>query len=232
MTSSVENESQPLLSPKSIHSVVSPPPSQSRTRLWLARKTASLRGFWRREETPILLCTFTQYFLASFAKHVVEVPFIALLERTICRQYYRSRGDGALRDAQEISGNLCKAVPVQNKLAYVVGWKFSFDALPGKEMFLFSHFLGMLTKEYEGLLTAIFYGSFADQFGRKPVLVLFTTGMITSLICIVLVCYSDRTLPVEMVWASSIFIFIGGGQRVHKSMLFTIVADTVDQSHR
>lgn len=84
----------------------------------------------------------------------------------------------------------------------------------------------------QGLLTAIFYGSFADKFGRKPVLFLFSTGMMTSLIWIVLVCYANEAFPVEAVWASSIFIIMGGGQRVYKSMMFTVVADTIDQSHR
>lgn len=84
----------------------------------------------------------------------------------------------------------------------------------------------------QGLLTAMFYGSFADKFGRKPVVFLFSTGMILSLIWIVVVCYANEVFPVETVWASSIFIFMGGGQRVLKSMLFTVVADTVDQSKR
>lgn len=53
-----------------------------------------------------------------------------------------------------------------------------------------------------------------------------------SLVWIVLVCYANEALPVETVWASSIFIFMGGGQRVLKSMLFTVVADTVHQSDR
>lgn len=46
------------------------------------------------------------------------------------------------------------------------------------------------------------------------------------------VCYANEALPVQLVWVSSMFILLGGGQRVFKSMIFTIVADTVDQSHR
>lgn len=78
----------------------------------------------------------------------------------------------------------------------------------------------------------IFYGSFADRFGRRPVLFLFSTGMLASLVWIMLICYANEALPVNLVWASSIFIFLGGGQRVLKSMLFTIVADLVDETHR
>lgn len=46
------------------------------------------------------------------------------------------------------------------------------------------------------------------------------------------VCYADETLPAKLVWASSIFIFMGGGRRVFKSIIFTILADTVDPSRR
>lgn len=63
-------------------------------------------------------------------------------------------------------------------------------------------------------------------------LILFTSGMLTSLLWVMLVCYADDALPVELVWASSIFIFIGGGRRVLKSIFLTIIADTVDPSRR
>lgn len=81
--------------------------------------------------TPILLCTFALYFLASFAKHIIEVPFIALLEQTICTQYYRHHGNPTVHETQEFAGRLCKVVSVQDKLANVVGWKLFFDAAPG-----------------------------------------------------------------------------------------------------
>lgn len=83
-----------------------------------------------------------------------------------------------------------------------------------------------------GILTAIQYGVLADYFGRKPVLVLFTSGMLTSLMWTIAVCYADEILPARLVWASSIFILIGGGRRVFKGIIFTVIADTVDLSRR
>lgn len=53
-----------------------------------------------------------------------------------------------------------------------------------------------------------------------------------SLIWLQIVCYGDKVLPVKLVWASSVFIFLGGGQRVFKSILFTIIADTIDPVYR
>lgn len=131
MNPSTENESQPLL-PLGPVQAGSATHSPSSTWTRIKSNTAALRQFISREETRILLCTFALYSLASFAKHVIEVPFIALLERTICTQYYRHNGNPTAHDRQEFAGRLCKVVPVQDKLATVTGWKFSFDAVPGK----------------------------------------------------------------------------------------------------
>lgn len=57
----------------------------------LKSKISAFKESLSRDETPILLCVFTLQFLASFAKHIIEVPFIALIERTICVKYYRDR---------------------------------------------------------------------------------------------------------------------------------------------
>ncbi|KAL8659578.1 MAG: hypothetical protein Q9226_000359 [Calogaya cf. arnoldii] len=82
------------------------------------------------------------------------------------------------------------------------------------------------------LFLAIYYGSVAGKYGRKPVLLLFSTGMLLSLGWIVLICWLDGRVPIRLLWLSSLFIFIGGGHRVAKAMLFTIVSDAVDASHR
>lgn len=131
----LEIEGAPLLPDSPIHSTRSEGTQGSHIWPWFKSKAAALNEFWFHEETPILLCTFTLYFLASFAKHIIEVPFIGLLERTICNQYYRTHGDANVYNEREIAERLCKVVPVQNKLANVTGWKFSFDAMPGKRTF-------------------------------------------------------------------------------------------------
>ena len=128
----LEIEGAPLLSDGPIRSIHPEVARGSRTGPWFKSKAAALRELWSREETPILTCTFFLYFLASFAKHIIEVPLIGLLERTICNQYYRAHDDDNSHHEREIAERLCKIVSVQNKLANVTGWKFSFDALPGK----------------------------------------------------------------------------------------------------
>lgn len=70
------------------------------------------------------------------------------------------------------------------------------------------------------------------RFGRRLVLALCCAGTSCSLLWILFICYADTNLPVKLVWLSSIFLCVGGSQRVAKGMSFTIVADTVDKSHR
>ena len=70
------------------------------------------------------------------------------------------------------------------------------------------------------------------RLGRRVVLALVATGTLCSLLWILFVCYIEVALPIKLVWASSIFLCVGGSQRVAKGMNFTIVADTVDKSHR
>lgn len=70
------------------------------------------------------------------------------------------------------------------------------------------------------------------RFGRRLVLALSSAGTLCSLLWILFICYADTNLPVKLVWASSIFLLVGGSQRVAKGMNFTVVADTVDKTHR
>ncbi|KAI4288177.1 MAG: hypothetical protein L6R35_002564 [Caloplaca aegaea] len=141
--------------------------------------------------------------------------------------------DGAVghRYGDDIEDRWCKVPAVQNELSTLTGWKFAFDAVyaylsPVQQRPL----LRIIPRP--GLLLAIYYGSVAGKYGRKPVLLLFSTGMLLSLAWIMLVCWLDGRVPVRLIWLSSLFIFIGGGHRVAKAMLFTIVSDTVDASHR
>lgn len=136
MPLSLENEEagQPFLqAPQSRHRADSTE-SEDQVRNWpkLKSKISAFKENLARDEIPILFCVFTLQFLASFAKHIIEVPFIALIERTICVKYYGDQGSDQLFAGYEIVEKLCKVAPIQDKLSFVTGWKFAFDALPGK----------------------------------------------------------------------------------------------------
>lgn len=137
MPPSLENEGagQPFLQlPESRDSDTENSESEYQVRNWprLRSKISAFKEILACRETPILLCVFTLQFLASFAKHIIEVPFIALIESTICVKYYRDQSNDHLFAAREVDERFCKVPPVQDKLSIVTGWKFAFDALPGK----------------------------------------------------------------------------------------------------
>lgn len=44
--------------------------------------------------------------------------------------------------------------------------------------------------------------------------------------------YLDSIFPTQLVWLSSVFLFLGGGTRVFNSMIFTLVSDCLGHSQR
>ena len=101
-----------------------------------------------------------------FSNYMLVIPTLRLYEDAICRDYYSER-DGT--DLPDIDESLCKISIVQNRLATLVGWNMGLQAIPG-------------------LLTAVWYGSLADRFGRKPVLLAAIAGEFASWGWILLVC--------------------------------------------
>ena len=165
-------------------------------------------------KNPILLGTFCLQFLNYVAKHMIEVPIIELFEQAICDRHYASpKHLNKLSVRADVPESDCKIPAIQNELALLNGLKFTFDALPG-------------------LLTALYYGYVADRFGRRLVLALCCIGNIGALLWILFVCRSGFRLPIQLVWASSIFLVLGGSQRVAKGMVFTIIADSIEALKR
>ena len=118
-----DDERQPLLSPDHdslLQSVIIQTKSQ-----WFQEAITFLKD-------PILICTFCLQFCTYFAKHMVEVPLIRLLEGAICNRYYALNGHLTTAATGSVNEGMCKIPPIQNELASIVGLKFTFDALPGK----------------------------------------------------------------------------------------------------
>ena len=183
-------EDEPLLRSTS-PSASSSDAEQSRGRWRRHLPLQGLAGNGLQPEYKTFICVLCLQFLISFAKHIIEVPTIRLLEIAICNRYYRSHQPihQVAFSARQIDERQCKIPPVQNELAFLVGWRFAFDALPG-------------------VLTALIYGRLADRIGRRTILALACLGLLTSYLWIVLVCYANEVLPVKLVWASSAFVFI------------------------
>ncbi|KAF2124973.1 MFS general substrate transporter [Dothidotthia symphoricarpi CBS 119687] len=148
--------------------------------------------------------------LYIFSNYLLVIPTLRLYENAICRNFYHQR-DGTT--SPDIDEELCKISEIQSSLATLVGWKIAFDAIPG-------------------LLTAVWYGSLADRHGRKPVLLAAMAGEFSSWSWILIVCYCNRVFPIQAIWASSAFLFIGGGPRVTVSILYASIMDSVPPERR
>lgn len=68
-------------------------------------------------------CIFILKLSIQFSSALLELPLVRLIERAVCRTYLSI-------DADEIEERLCKTPLVQNKVAIILGYKLTFDALP------------------------------------------------------------------------------------------------------
>lgn len=166
----------------------------------------SLTAFNTAQHPRFFICIFALKFCVQFTAGLLELPIIRLIERAVCRDYV----DDVAANAGEAA---CKIPVVQDKLAFVMGYKWAFDSLPC-------------------LLTALFYGPLANSHGRRFVLAIVVTGQLLALCWIMLVCFPAKSVPVEGVWLSSMFLFIGGGGRLELSMIYTTFSDAVPWDKR
>lgn len=105
-------------------------------------------------------------FLYTFNYYLLVIPTQQLYENAICREYYKDRVWTTLQNPNE---NRCKVPQIRSRLATLLGWKMSFDAVPG-------------------LFTAMWFGSLADRHGKRPILLLAMVGEVCSLVWLLLVC--------------------------------------------
>ncbi|KAL3469727.1 major facilitator superfamily domain-containing protein [Aspergillus californicus] len=141
----------------------------------------------------ILLTSSLVLFLLDFGFYLTIPAQTSIFEGIICAQYHAE-------------GN-CKATPVQSELAFINGWKDTFDALPG-------------------ILLSIPYGVLADRIGRKPCLLLCLIGLLLGEFWTRIVCFWPQTLSLRLVWLSGAFRVLGGGDMVTSSLVCVIVADS------
>jgi hypothetical protein len=76
------------------------------------------------------VCIFLLKFALTFYWTIFDLPLVRLVERAVCQEFYKGLASGPKwRDVQE---DMCKLAPIQNKLAYVLGFRLSFYAIPGE----------------------------------------------------------------------------------------------------
>ena len=98
---------------------------------WLKGMSLSQETSTGRIQSPLVF-PFVVYTLVSFATLLLEVPLIRLFETAICNRHYLLRGNAIIAFVNDdVDESACKIPAVQDLLANVVGWKISFDAIPG-----------------------------------------------------------------------------------------------------
>jgi len=96
----------------------------------LPQLSAASRFQARRPRTIVALLAF-MVFCVSASGTLASVPQTQLLEDNICRRYYDSGVHEAASDGA-IDERLCKAAPVQSRLAYLDGWRGMIEAIVGE----------------------------------------------------------------------------------------------------
>jgi hypothetical protein len=81
----------------------------------------------------IILCAVVFFFAELFELSLFG-PITALLERSICRDYYVTTTPSVIGDNGWVTENLCKEKAIQEELALVKGYKAVFDCIPGPEV--------------------------------------------------------------------------------------------------
>lgn len=173
------------------------------------------RTLWR----PVLL-VWLMLLILGFGIMVAMVPQTRIYEDIICRRYYMDHPeqsaavaippDGA-HSQQGLDENLCKKPEIQDAVNELFGWQTFFDGIPG-------------------LLLAMYYGSLADTKGRRPVLILSLVGQLLGATWTLFVCWTEA--EVRLIWLSSIFTCIGGGNTVFTAAAMMILADATSDTSR
>lgn len=159
----------------------------------------------------VLYCMLLN-FLLEFSNSILTVPLISLYEASICQTYYGPKHGSMLRSASRPDESMCKIPAVQSELAFVRGWKAIFDTLAA-------------------LFLSLPVGVMADRYGRQRVYLVILAGLIGGLLWIVFVASSEH-IPLRLVWCSSLFYLIGGGNYAAEMALMVIVSDATKEVDR
>jgi MFS family permease len=139
-------------------------------------------------------------------------PKTRIFEANICVHHYKQKDPSAIDSHGTVPEAECKIIAIQQKLAMIIGWQDTFDAIPG-------------------LLMAVPLGALADRRGRICIFILSLVGLQLSSAWVLMICYF-RELPLQWTWLSSAFSLIGGGSVVAVAMGPTMISDVTPPEKR
>jgi hypothetical protein len=89
----------------------------------------------RKQYIRLLVCAYAIFTLTGFAGVLLDVPLVRLLERAACQDYYlkhpqlsSSSSNAVNLFSNAIKQTRCKLVPIQSRVATLLGGKTTFDA--------------------------------------------------------------------------------------------------------
>ncbi|QSZ37696.1 hypothetical protein DSL72_008795 [Monilinia vaccinii-corymbosi] len=153
--------------------------------------------------------------VVEIGDYLIQAPLARTLEDVLCRAYYSSAPVSEFIKVPRLAipEIHCKNDVIQGKLAMLKGWDQTFGCIPG-------------------LILSVPFGVLADKVERKTVLFTSLMGLTLGLVWTQIVCYFDNIFDIRWIWASNVFLFVGGGSAVAKTMYFTILADVVVEERR
>ncbi|KAK0743997.1 major facilitator superfamily domain-containing protein, partial [Schizothecium vesticola] len=160
----------------------------------------------------IIAMLFTLCIVLSVCATLANTAMMQGIEDIICRRVHGPgfpRNETAGRDVDDP----CKDDAIAGEIAMILGWDGVFNLLPS-------------------IFLAVPFGAVADRYGRVPVIGLVLMGVVLQIAWIMFVCLMDGALDVRYVWAANLASFVGGGQVVFTSMLYTMVADISTDAQR
>lgn len=176
------------------------------------------------------LITAAAIIIIDLAMWLGIAPQTQIFEDIICRQYYEHGPSDPTKILLPIAIYDCKAPPVQNELAFITGWMDTLYSLPSK----FRAMSRLVTFTYAS--TAIFltvpYGALSDRTSRKLVVILACVGLLIGDALTKVIVAFPNVFPLRLIWATPIFLVIGGGGGVAGSLVYAILADVFPPAER
>ncbi|OAA69112.1 Major facilitator superfamily transporter [Cordyceps fumosorosea ARSEF 2679] len=147
----------------------------------------------RRRRPPLIVSSLLILLASSLSSILVDTAGNQLVEGAACLQLH----PGSVTDPY--ADPVCKALDVQDRLALIAGWEYSWSLAPG-------------------LLLAIPYGVFMDRYGPRAMMILVALGGVITQTLYLVVMFDLR-----WVWGC-VFLgsVVGGGNIGWQAVLYTV----------
>jgi MFS family permease len=123
--------------------------------------------------THVVVLCMALAIISDIGEDLFAAPKVRLFESVVCTHYYSDKNPSYLSPDGTVQEKLCKIDPVQDEVAFILGWQLFFDSIPA-------------------ILLPIPYGYIADKHGRKWILCLALAGYTLSWASTLFLLYSQQ----------------------------------------